>query len=46
VSAWYSIYLDVPTPPSVYVAPLIAALLTAALGMLVVRRAQQRERGA
>ncbi len=46
VSAWYSIYLDVPTPTQVYIAPLVAALLTAALGLLIVRQAQQRERGA
>ncbi len=45
VSAWYAIYLDVPTPPSVFVAPVVAALLTAGLGVLVVTRAQRRERG-
>jgi hypothetical protein len=42
VSAWYAIYLDVPTPPTVYVAPLIAVALTAGLGLVVVKRAQRR----
>ncbi len=46
VSAWYSIYLDVPTPRRVFVAPVVATLLTAGLGMLVVWRAQQRQTGA
>lgn len=45
VSAWYAIYLDVPTPPATYVTPLIAAVLTAGLGVLVVRRAQRRHGG-
>ena len=42
VSAWYAIYLDVPAPPRVYVAPVVAVLLTAGLGLVVIRRAQQR----
>ncbi len=41
VSAWYAVYLDVPAPPRVYVAPVVAALLTAGLGLAVVRRAQK-----
>jgi DMSO reductase family type II enzyme heme b subunit len=44
ISAWYSIYLDVPTPSSVYVAPIVAVLLTAAVGVVIVWRAQQGER--
>jgi DMSO reductase family type II enzyme heme b subunit len=44
VSAWYSIYLDVPIPMRVYVQPVVAVLLTAGLGVLVVARAQRRER--
>jgi mono/diheme cytochrome c family protein len=44
VSAWYAIYLDVPTPGRVYVQPLVAVLLTAGLGALVIIRAQRRER--
>lgn len=44
VSAWYAIYLDVPTPPAVYVAPAAAMLLTAGFGFLVVMQAQRRER--
>jgi len=41
VSAWYAIYLDVPAPAKVYVAPVVAVLLTAGLGLVVVRRAQK-----
>jgi DMSO reductase family type II enzyme heme b subunit len=44
VSAWYALHLEVPTPPRVYVAPAATMLLTAALGVFVVRRAQRRER--
>ncbi len=44
VSAWYSIYLDVPTPTRVYVAPVVTALLTAGLGLVIVFRAQHRAR--
>jgi mono/diheme cytochrome c family protein len=42
VSAWYHIYLDVPTPTTAYLAPLVAMVLTAALGVVVIVRAQQR----
>ncbi len=45
VSAWYAIYLDVPTPPHVYVAPIIAVLVTAGVGLAVVRRAQKSRNG-
>ena len=45
IGAWYAIYLDVPTPPRVYVAPAVTILLTAGLGFFVVARAQRRERG-
>lgn len=41
VSAWYAVYLDVPTPTGVYVIPVVAALLTAGLGGLAVVRAQR-----
>jgi DMSO reductase family type II enzyme heme b subunit len=41
VSAWYAVYLDVPAPPRVYIAPVVAVLLTAGLGLAVVRRAQK-----
>ncbi|HET9516070.1 MAG TPA: c-type cytochrome, partial [Gemmatimonadales bacterium] len=46
VSAWYAIYLDVPTPGRVYVQPIVAVLLTAGLGLFVIIRAQRRERRA
>jgi len=42
VSAWYAIYLDVPTPTRVYVQPIVAGLLTAGLGLFLVLRAQRR----
>jgi mono/diheme cytochrome c family protein len=41
VSAWYAIYPDVPTPPRVYLAPVVAVLVTAGVGWAVVRRAQK-----
>lgn len=43
VSAWYAIYLEIPTPATAFVAPAIAMLLTAGLGLVVVHRAQRRE---
>lgn len=42
ISTWYFIYLQEPTSPMVYAAPLIAALLTAGLGLFAVRRAQRQ----
>jgi mono/diheme cytochrome c family protein len=44
VSTWYFVYLDQPTPMTVYTTPVVAAMLTAGLGLLVVVRAQRRER--
>jgi mono/diheme cytochrome c family protein len=41
VSAWYSVYLDVPTPSRVYVMPVVAALVTAGLGVLIIRQARK-----
>jgi DMSO reductase family type II enzyme heme b subunit len=46
VSTWYAVYLDVPTPTRVFVAPLATIVLSAGLGMLLVTRAQRRERAA
>jgi hypothetical protein len=46
VSAWYAIYLNVPTPPRVFVAPIVAVVLTAGLAFGIVWRAQRREREA
>jgi DMSO reductase family type II enzyme heme b subunit len=43
ISTWYYIYLDQPTPTTVYVAPVIAVLLTGLLGVFTVSRAQRRE---
>ncbi len=42
VSAWYAVYLDVPLPPRVFIAPVVATLLTAGLGLVVVIQAQRR----
>ncbi len=42
-STWYFVYLDQPTPSSVYATPVVAVLLTAGLGMLLVTRAKKRE---
>jgi mono/diheme cytochrome c family protein len=42
VSTWYTVYLDVPTPKSVFVAPIVMIALSAGLGMLLVTRAQRR----
>jgi DMSO reductase family type II enzyme heme b subunit len=41
-SAWYAIYLDVPTSSLVYAAPITTTLLTVALGLLMVRQAKRR----
>jgi DMSO reductase family type II enzyme heme b subunit len=44
VSTWYAVYLAVPTPSRVFVAPIATIVLSAGLGMLLVTRAQRRER--
>ena len=44
ISTWYFINLQEATPVTVYVAPAVALLLTGMLGMVVVSRAQRRER--
>ena len=46
VSAWFAIYLDVPTPPSVFVVPFVVVFVTAGLGLVIVRQAQRSERRA
>lgn len=46
ISSWYAVYLDVPASSRVFVQPIVAAMLTAGLGVLVVIRAQRRERRA
>ena len=43
ISSWYAIYLEEPTSSTVFLSPIIAILITAALGFLVVGRAQRRE---
>lgn len=44
VSAWYSIYLNVPMPASVYIAPVIATVLTALLGLALIWQTKKNER--
>ena len=44
VSSWYFLFLQDATPNTIYVAPALAMMLTAALGFLVVGRAQKREK--
>ncbi len=46
VSAWYAIYLDVPTPRRAFVLPIIATLLTAGAGVTIVVRAQRGRQAA
>src|SRR5437870_3131146 len=42
VSTWYFLALDRPTPPGVFISPVLAMLVTLGLGLAVVRRAQRR----
>jgi DMSO reductase family type II enzyme heme b subunit len=42
VSTWYFLALDRPTPPGVFISPVVAMLVTLGLGFVVVRRAQRR----
>lgn len=44
ISTWYFLYLDRPSSPAVVVAPIVATLLVAALGLVIVSRAQRRAR--
>jgi DMSO reductase family type II enzyme heme b subunit len=41
ISSWYFLALDQPTPPRVFVLPVVAAVLTLGMGLVVVRRAQR-----
>ena len=42
VSTWYFLALDRPTPPGVFISPVLAMLVTLGLGLVVVRRARRR----
>lgn len=46
ISSWFFIHLEQEVPATTYVAPLVAFLLTGGMGLLVVARAQRREREA
>jgi DMSO reductase family type II enzyme heme b subunit len=43
VSTWYFLALDQPTPPGTFISPVIAMLVTLALGLFAVGRAQRRQ---
>jgi cytochrome c oxidase cbb3-type subunit 2 len=43
LSSWYFLILEEPTGGDVYVAPLVAVLLTGGLGLFLTRRARRRE---
>ncbi len=43
ISTWYFLTLEEETPPSTYIAPFVAFLLTGGLGLLAVGRAKKRE---
>ena len=43
VSSWYFLALGEPTPARVFISPVVAMVLTLALGMLVVWRAQRQK---
>lgn len=42
LSSWYFLVLERPTGPSLYVAPLVAVLLTGGVGLFLSRRARRR----
>lgn len=42
IGSWYFIYLERPVAAGVYIAPIIAAALTALLGIVIVLRAQKQ----
>lgn len=42
IGTWYFIYLDQPTPRTVYATPVVAMVLTAGLGLVAVARAQKK----
>lgn len=46
VSTWYNVFLEAPTPMSVYVYTLLAVLITAALAFWLVRKVQAEDSGA
>ncbi|HXF96157.1 MAG TPA: c-type cytochrome [Gemmatimonadales bacterium] len=46
VSSWYYLALAEPTPPGVFLAPIVAAALTVGLGLLAVRQANRGRGGA
>ncbi|MDA9983429.1 ethylbenzene dehydrogenase-related protein, partial [Gammaproteobacteria bacterium] len=45
VSSWYNVFLEAPTPVSVYVYTLLAVLITAFLGIWLVRKAEAENVG-
>ena len=45
VSSWYNVFLEAPTPVSVYVYTLLAVLIAGFLGVWLVRRAEAEDTG-
>ncbi len=43
ISTWYFLHLDQPAAATLYAVPILAMLLTAGLGVVVVSRARRRE---
>jgi mono/diheme cytochrome c family protein len=41
ISSWFFVHLEPEVPPTVFVAPVVAMLLSGLLGLLVVKRAQR-----
>lgn len=44
ISSWYYIHLDQPVTASVFITPIVAAAITALLGIYAVKRAQKQYR--
>jgi hypothetical protein len=45
ISTWYNVFLEAPTPISVYVYTLLVVLITGILGLWLVRIAQAEDAG-
>lgn len=44
ISSWYFIHLDQPVTAAVFITPIIATVVTALFGILLVTRAQKQHR--
>ena len=43
VSSWYSLFLEEPTPSTVFIAPAVAMAFTLVFSFFIVSRARKRE---